>query len=69
MDLDNKIKILKPFKNTARAGYLEVYLRLPGSKKTFKVHRLVAQFWLENINDKKEVNHIDGNKKNKSGLS
>jgi hypothetical protein len=32
------------------------------------VHRLVAQFWLGNI-DKKEVNHIDGNKKNNNMLN
>ena len=60
----NKIKILKPFKNTARAGYLEVYLRLPGSKKTFKVHRLVAQAFIENPNNYPQINHKDENKEN-----
>lgn len=62
----NKIKILKPFKNTARAGYLEVYLRLPGSKKTFKVHRLVAQAFIPNPNNLSDINHIDEDKENNS---
>lgn len=47
-------------------GYLQVSLKIDEKNKFMNkyVHRLVAQFWLENINDKKEVNHIDGNKKN-----
>ena len=32
----NKITLLKPYKNVARHGYLEVYLRLPGSKRLLK---------------------------------
>ena len=40
---NNKKILLKPYKNVKRSGYLEVYLRLPRSKKTFKIHRLVAQ--------------------------
>ena len=47
-------------------GYLQVSLKIDEKNKFMNkyVHRLVAQFWLENTNDKKEVNHIDGNKKN-----
>lgn len=47
-------------------GYLQVSLKIDEKNKFMNkyVHRLVAQFWLENINNKKEVNHIDGNKKN-----
>ena len=33
------------------------------------IHRLVAQFWLDNIDNKKKVNHIDGNKKNNNMLN
>lgn len=60
----NKITPLKPYKNVARHGYLEVYLRLPGSKKTFKVHRLVAQAFIENPDNLPQINHKDENKEN-----
>jgi hypothetical protein len=47
-------------------GYLQVSLKIDEKNKFINkyVHRLVAQFWLENINKKEEVNHIDGDKKN-----
>lgn len=49
---------LKPAKSSN--GYLSV--RLHG--KTHSVHRLVAQAFCDNDNDKIFVNHIDGNKLN-----
>lgn len=60
----NKIKILKPYKTIKRGGYLEVYLRIPGSRKNYKVHRLVAEAFISNPNNYKEVNHIDEDKEN-----
>ena len=44
-------------------GYLEVGL-FNGKVKTHRVHRLVAQTFIPNPENKDEVNHIDGNKKN-----
>ena len=46
-------------------GYLQVSLKIDEKNKFMNryVHRLVAQFWLENPNHKQEVNHKDGNKK------
>lgn len=43
-------------------GYLYVSL----SKKTFSLHRLVANAFVANPLHRKEVNHRDGNKKNPS---
>ena len=41
-------------------GYLTVVIR----RKTYMVHRLVAQAFLPNLEGKPVVNHIDGNKLN-----
>jgi hypothetical protein len=43
-------------------GYNRVYIY----KKTFLLHRLVALTFLENNNNKEQVNHKDGNKLNNS---
>lgn len=47
-----------------RNGYLRVCLSK--SRKTYweSTHRLVAQAFVKNNNNKPQVNHIDGNKKN-----
>lgn len=51
-------RILKIQKD--RKGYSYVSFH----KKKFKVHRLVAQAFIPNLENKPQVNHIDGNKQN-----
>lgn len=50
--------VLKPGKD--HKGYLRVSLK----DKTYKVHRLVAMAFIENVDNKPQVNHKDGNKQN-----
>ena len=47
-------------------GYSRVFLRKNGKYHTKKVHRLVAQAFIDNPNNKPQINHLDGNKKNNS---
>ncbi len=45
-------------------GYHCVYLRNLGKKQKLKIHRLVALHFIQQLNDKTHVNHVDGNKEN-----
>lgn len=45
-------------------GYLICSLSKDGKRKSILTHRLVALTFIENKDKTKEVNHIDGNKKN-----
>lgn len=47
-------------------GYNHVCLQKNGSKKMCRVHRLVAQMFIPNPENKPFVNHKDGNKQNNS---
>lgn len=47
-------------------GYLRVDLFKNGTRKHFKVHRLVAMAFIPNPENKPQINHKDGNKKNNS---
>lgn len=47
-----------------RGGYLRVELSNNGKRKTYSVHRLVAEQFIPNTEGKKEVNHKDLNKRN-----
>lgn len=44
--------------------YLNVKLYKNSKLKTYMVHRMVAEYFIPNILDKREVNHKDGNKHN-----
>ena len=59
---DRKGTIIK--QNLKQNGYLQVGLRMHNKRKWFGVHRLVAIHFIENPENKPQVNHIDGNKKN-----
>lgn len=54
--------IMKPITQTS--GYSCVHLKNNGTMKTARIHRLVAEAFLPNDNNKEHVNHIDGNKSN-----
>lgn len=54
--------ILSPGKN--EFGYLYVILFKGNVGKPFRVNRLVAKAFKRNPNDKKEVNHLDGDRAN-----
>lgn len=55
-------KILKPFLN--QCGYPEVGLCKNGKSKKALVHRLLAEAFIPNPENKKQVNHKDGDKQN-----
>jgi len=46
--------------------YMQVFIRphIVGKSKVYTIHRLVATLFVDNINNKPEINHIDGNKLN-----
>lgn len=55
-------KILTPVKN--KNGYLTYTFCQNKIKKSFRIHRLVAFYFIDNIYNKPYVNHKDGNKTN-----
>lgn len=57
-------RILKAEKDVG--GYLRVALRKQGTQKHYKIHRLVAEAFIPNPNNYKQVNHIDEDKTNNS---
>ena len=49
-----------------KQGYHEISLYKDNKNHYFKVHRLVAQAFIPNTENKPQINHIDGNKSNNS---
>jgi len=45
-------------------GYIYVCLSKDCTTKQHRVHRLVAKAFIQNVNNKKQINHIDGKKNN-----
>lgn len=59
--LDNtKNRKEKVLKSNLSRGYSKVDLYKNGIKKTFKIHRLVAETFIKNQDSKETVNHING---------
>ena len=56
-------RVVKPIYDKS-CGYLIVTLCHEGIRKNKRVHRLLAEAFIDNPSDKAHVNHIDGNKLN-----
>lgn len=54
----------KILKSGIRTGYCVVPLLKDGVRKTYSVHRIVAHVFIPNPENKRTVNHKDGNKTN-----
>ena len=61
-DRIKKEKIMKSYVD--KIGYYSIRLCKNGKSKLVRVHRLVAESFLQRPNKNTEVNHIDGNKLN-----
>ena len=62
-----KPKLLKPVET--KYGYLQVQLYKNGKTNKFYVHRLVAEYFLPNIDNKPQINHkIEGDEGKKTNI-
>lgn len=53
-----KVRILKP--QADKDGYISIALQAYGAAKLCRIHRLVAEAFIPNTDDKPEINHVDG---------
>jgi hypothetical protein len=64
--LPGNVQLLKErFKNIKtpdRWGYIVISLMKDGIRETFKVHRIVANHFMSNPENKPQINHINGDK-------
>jgi len=61
---DGNIKNESTDKYLSISKWIDGYCYVVIDRKKYYIHRLVAQYHIENPQNKKEVNHIDGNKSN-----
>ena len=64
-DISGEIK--NPF--ISRTGYYNVDLYRNGKRSKFRVHRLVGEAFVDNPDNKTQINHIDGNKLNNNAMN
>ena len=57
---NGKVKIRKPYID--KDGYLQIVLSKNGVNKWFKIHRLVAEAFVPNLENKPDIDHIFNNK-------
>ncbi len=61
-NVSNNYGLMTPQKN--RFGYLKIRLSKNNQRKGFFIHRLVGIAFIDNHNNKRCINHIDGDKGN-----
>lgn len=68
----NKPCVYKPLilkASLGKRGYYEIKLSVNYTSKVKKIHRLIAEYFIDNPENKPQVNHIDGNKLNNDILN
>lgn len=60
----SKDKKIKPYKGGKNGAYNHVCICENGNQKSVLLHRIVATAFIPNVENKPQVNHKDGNKKN-----
>ncbi len=61
-----KERVLNPTENKKRWWYFYVSMQIDWKRINVLLHRIIAFCFIENINNKPQINHIDWNKSNNS---